>query len=293
MSIVVKETNIPGMTPKRGKVRDVYDFGDAVLLVSSDRISAFDWILPSCIPDKGKVLTQTAAFWFETLGVENHLITIDVEKVPFPAGVDRAVFAGRSTYCKKTAVFPIECIVRGYITGSGWKEYQRCGEVCGIKLPAGLKESEKLAEPIFTPTTKAETGHDQNISFEEMEDLIGKDNARQLRDRSLDIYKRGAAYALERGIIIADTKFEFGQIDGKIILIDEVMTPDSSRFWPLDQYKPGQGQPSFDKQFVRDWLLASDWDRNSNPPELPTEIIEKTREKYVEAFERLSGRKLV
>lgn len=293
MSIVVKETNIPGMTPKRGKVRDVYDFGDAVLLVSSDRISAFDWILPSCIPDKGKVLTQTAAFWFETLGVENHLITIDVDKIPFPEGVDRNVFAGRSTYCKKTVVFPIECIVRGYITGSGWKEYQRCGEVCGIKLPAGLQESEKLAEPIFTPTTKAETGHDQNISFEEMEGLIGKENAQELRDRSLDIYKRGAAYALERGIIIADTKFEFGQIDGKIILIDEVMTPDSSRFWPLDQYKAGQGQPSFDKQFVRDWLLASDWDRNSNPPELPEEIIDKTRKKYVEAFERLSGRKLI
>ncbi len=293
MSFVVKETNIPGMTPKRGKVRDVYDFGNAVLLVSSDRISAFDWILPSCIPDKGKVLTQTAAFWFETLGVENHLITIDIDKIPLPDGTDRSVFAGRSTYCKKTNVFPIECIVRGYITGSGWKEYLRCGEVCGIKLPEGLKESDRLAEPIFTPTTKAETGHDQNISFEEMEDLIGKENARELRDRSLDIYKRGAAYALDRGIIIADTKFEFGQIDGKIILIDEVMTPDSSRFWPLDQYKPGQGQPSFDKQFVRDWLLASDWDRNSTPPELPAEIIEKTREKYVEAFERLSGRKLI
>ncbi len=290
---VVRETNIPGMTPKRGKVRDVYDFGDTVLLVSSDRISAFDWILPSCIPDKGKVLTQTAAWWFETLGVKNHLITIDVDKIPFPAGTDKSQFAGRSTYSHKTKVFPIECIVRGYLSGSGWKGYQQNGEVCGIKLPAGLVESDRLPEPVFTPTTKAETGHDMNISFSEMANQIGSQEAETLRSLSLDIYRRGAERALKKGIIIADTKFEFGLFNNEIILIDEVMTPDSSRFWPLSAYKPGQGQPSFDKQFVRDWLLASTWDRNSTPPQLPDDIIVKTRDKYVEAFEKLTGRKLI
>ncbi|MBQ9873367.1 MAG: phosphoribosylaminoimidazolesuccinocarboxamide synthase [Thermoguttaceae bacterium] len=289
----VLRTSIPGLTPKRGKVRDIYDFGDKLLLVSSDRISAFDYILPTGVPDKGKVLNQTAEFWFETLGVRNHAITTDVDQMPFPEGTDRATFAGRSLLCEKTKVVPIECVVRGYLAGSGWKEYQKSGTVCGIDLPEGLVESSKLAEPIFTPSTKEETGHDQNISFEECADRVGKDVAERLRELSLDIFKRGSEYAAERGIIVADTKFEFGVAsDGEIILVDEVLTPDSSRFWPADLYEPGKGQPSFDKQFVRDWLLASGWDRNSDPPELPDDIVLKTRAKYIEAFERLSGRKL-
>ncbi|MDO5554435.1 MAG: phosphoribosylaminoimidazolesuccinocarboxamide synthase [Planctomycetia bacterium] len=292
MTTTVKETTLAGIPVKRGKVRDVYDFGDQVLLVSSDRISAFDWILPSCIPDKGRVLTQTAAFWFDFLQVPNHLITTDVSAMPLPVGTDLAVFEGRSTLCKKTKVFPIECIVRGHLTGSGWKEYQKSGTVCGIKLPAGLLESARLEEPIFTPTTKAESGHDMNISFEEMVATIGRDAAEILRDRSIDIFKRGREYADARGIIIADTKFEFGLLNDEIILIDEVMTPDSSRFWPKEQYEPGRSQPSFDKQFVRDWLLASDWDRNSTPPELPDDIIEKTREKYRDAYRLLTGKTL-
>lgn len=290
---VVLQTAIPGMTPKRGKVRDIYDFGDKVLLVSTDRISAFDWILPTGIPDKGKVLNQTAEFWFETLGVRNHVITTDVTKMPFPEGTDLTTFEGRSVLCEKTKVIPIECVVRGYLSGSGWKEYQKSETVCGIRLPSGLVESSKLSEPIFTPSTKEETGHDQNISFAECASIIGTDVATKLRDMSLDIFKRGCAYASQRGVIIADTKFEFGRTsDGEIILIDEVLTPDSSRFWPADKYEPGKGQPSFDKQFVRDWLLASGWDRNSNPPTLPEDVVLKTRAKYIEAFERLTDRQL-
>lgn len=290
---VVLQTSIPGMEPKRGKVRDIYDFGDKILLVSSDRISAFDWILPTGVPDKGKVLNQTAEFWFETLGVRNHVITTDVNKMPFPEGTDLKAFEGRSVLCEKTKVVMIECVVRGYLAGSGWKEYQKSQTVCGVKLPAGLVESSRLDEPIFTPSTKEETGHDQNISFEETVDRVGLEVATKLRDMSLDVFKRGSEYALKRGIIVADTKFEFGVAsDGEIILVDEVLTPDSSRFWPADQYEPGKGQPSFDKQFVRDWLLASGWDRNSNPPTLPTDVVLKTREKYIEAFERLTDRKL-
>lgn len=290
---VVLQTSIPGMTPKRGKVRDIYDFGDKVLLVSSDRISAFDWILPTGVPDKGKVLNQTAEFWFETLGVRNHVITTDVEKMDLPSGSDLKMFEGRSVLCEKTKVIPIECVVRGYLSGSGWKEYQQSETVCGIKLPSGLVESSKLSEPIFTPSTKEETGHDQNISFEECANRVGLETATKLRDLSLDIFRRGSDYAATRGIIIADTKFEFGVApSGEIILIDEVLTPDSSRFWPADQYEPGKGQPSFDKQFVRDWLLASGWDRNSTPPTLPDDVVLKTREKYIEAFEKLSGRQL-
>ena len=281
------------MTPKRGKVRDIYDFGDALLLVSSDRISAFDWVLPTGIPDKGKVLNQTAEFWFDRLDVPNHVITTDVEKMPFPKGTDRSQFVGRSTLGKKCKVVPVECVVRGYLSGSGWKEYRESGTVCGIRLPAGLRESDKLPEPIFTPATKAETGHDENISFEQMVEITGRAVAEELREKSLDIFRKGCEYALTRGIIIADTKFEFGEFDGKLILIDEVMTPDSSRFWPADRYEPGKGQPSFDKQFVRDWLTQSGWDKNSPPPELPADVVEKTREKYVEAFEILSGKKLV
>ena len=284
---------ISGMTPKQGKVRDCYDFGDTLLLVSTDRISAFDWILPTPIPDKGKVLNQTAEFWFGMIGVENHLITTDVTKMPFPSGTDLSQFSGRSTLGKKCKVVPIECVVRGYLSGSGWKEYQQCGTVCGIKLPAGLRESDKLEQPIFTPATKAEEGHDENISFEQMVEIVGLDTAEELRRRSIEIFQNGSDYALTRGIIIADTKFEFGLLGDKILLIDEVMTPDSSRFWPADQYEPGHGQPSYDKQFVRDWLLATTWDKNSLPPALPEDIVQKTREKYVEAFTRLTGKKLV
>jgi phosphoribosylaminoimidazole-succinocarboxamide synthase len=289
--MIVRETNIPGLPVRRGKVRDIYDLGDRVLLVSSDRISAFDWILPTAIPDKGCVLNQIAAFWFEQLKEANHLITTDVTKMGLPAGADLAMLTGRSTLCKKTKVVPIECVVRGYLAGSGWKEYQKQGTICGAKLPAGLKESDKLPEPIFTPSTKAETGHDENISFDQMANLIGIDLAKQLQQRSLSIFQRGADYARQRGIIIADTKFEFGLVDGKLLLIDEVLTPDSSRFWPADQYAPGKGQPSFDKQFVRDWLSATPWDKNSPPPALPDDIVQKTRQKYVEAYERLTNRK--
>lgn len=290
---VVLKTSIPGMTAKSGKVRDVYDFGDQILLVSTDRVSAFDWILPSGIPDKGKTLNQIAEFWFETLGVRNHMITTDVEKMPFPEGTDLKMFEGRSVLCEKTKVVPIECVVRGYLSGSGWKEYQASQSVCGVKLPAGLVESSRLEEPIFTPSTKAEVGHDENISFEQTVEIVGRDVAEKLRDLSLDIFRRGSEYALQRGVIVADTKFEFGvAADGEIILIDEALTPDSSRFWPLDQYEPGKGQPSFDKQIVRDWLLQSGWDRNSTPPELPEEVVAKTRAKYLEAFERLTDRKL-
>jgi len=288
---VVLETSIPGLARRRGKVRDVYDLGDQLLLVGTDRISAFDWVLPSGIPDKGRILTQIAAFWFGRLGEPHHLVTTDVERMPLPDGADRDMLAGRSTLCRKTRVVPIECIVRGYLVGSGWKEYKEQGTVCGIRLPAGLVECSKLDEPIFTPSTKAAEGHDENISFERMVEIVGADDAEQLRRRSIEVFRRGAEYAAGRGIIIADTKFEWGRTDdGSLILIDEALTPDSSRFWPADQYQPGHGQPSFDKQFVRDWLLASDWDRNSVPPPLPEDVIARTREKYVEAFERLTGR---
>lgn len=286
---VVLETNLPGVPVRRGKVRDVYDLGDRVLLVSTDRISAFDWVLPSGIPDKGRVLNQIAAFWFDRLGEEHHLITTDVDAMDLPVGTDREMLAGRSSLVRKTKVVPIECVVRGYLTGSGWKEYQASGTVCGIQLPTGLQDSSQLEEPIFTPSTKAETGHDENISFDEMVNVVGRDVAEELRRRSLEIFQRGAEYARSRGILIADTKFEWGVVNDRVILIDEVMTPDSSRFWPADQYAPGRSQPSFDKQFVRDWLTASQWDKNSPPPALPDEVVAKTRAKYIEAYERLTG----
>jgi phosphoribosylaminoimidazole-succinocarboxamide synthase len=260
------------------------------LLVSTDRISAFDWVLPTPIPDKGKVLTRIAAFWFELLGEPNHLITTDVEKMDLPPGVDRNMLAGRSTLCRKTEVVPIECVVRGYLAGSGWKEYQNSGMVCGVKLPAGLVESSRLPEPIFTPSTKAASGHDENISFEQMVEITGRDLAEELRRRSLRVFERGSEYARQRGILIADTKFEFGRVGDELLLIDEVLTPDSSRFWPADQYMPGRGQPSFDKQFVRDWLSSTDWDKNSPPPVLPEDVVAKTRKTYIEAYERLTNR---
>jgi phosphoribosylaminoimidazole-succinocarboxamide synthase len=290
-SRVLLESSVPGLPVRRGKVRDVYDLGDRLLLVSTDRISAFDWILPTAIRDKGRVLTQIASFWFDRIDEPHHLITTNVGEMGLAAEVDRESLAGRTSLVRKTRVVPIECVVRGYLAGSGWKEYRESGTVCGIRLPEGLLESSKLPEPIFTPATKAETGHDENISFQRMVEIVGPAVSEELRTRSVNLFKRGAAYALERGIIIADTKFEFGRLADRLILIDEVLTPDSSRFWPADQYQPGRGQPSFDKQFVRDWLSATDWDKNSPPPALPDDVVEKTRQKYIEAYERLTGRK--
>lgn len=283
------QSDIPGIPVRRGKVRDVYDFGDRLLLVASDRISAFDWVLPTGIPDKGRVLTKISEFWFAHLGVPHHLLSMDPTEVPLPSGVDPEVLRGRSMVVKKSSVVPIECVVRGYLAGSGWKEYRQSQEVCGIRLPSGLVECSQLPEPIFTPATKAEEGHDENISFARMCEIVGHETATTLRDRSLAIYQKGSEHARTKGIIIADTKFEFGVCDGEIILIDEVMTPDSSRFWPMDQYAPGRGQPSFDKQFVRDWLESTTWDKNSPPPALPPEVVTHTRSKYIEAYEQLSG----
>jgi len=290
MPTTILETSLAQLPVRRGKVRDIYDLGDWLLLVSTDRISAFDWVLPSGIPDKGRVLTQLSRFWFERLDVPHHLLSCNVEEFDLPSGIDRGPLVGRSMLARKTEVVPIECVVRGYLSGSALKEYQQTSAVCGIVLPPGLRDSDQLPEPIFTPATKAEIGeHDLNITFNETCQRVGRELAEELRRRSLELYKRGAAYALSRGILIADTKFEFGQVDGELILIDEVLTPDSSRFWPAHDYKPGQGQPSFDKQFVRDWLTESGWDKNSPPPELPPEVVANTRAKYIEAFERISG----
>jgi phosphoribosylaminoimidazole-succinocarboxamide synthase len=289
---VVLQTSVGDLPVRRGKVRDIYDLGDRLLLVSTDRISAFDWILPSGIPDKGRILTQISAFWFDLLGEPNHLITTDVDQMDLPPEVDRRPLAGRTSLVRKTRVVPIECVVRGYLAGSGWKEYRTSGTVCGIKLPVGLKESDRLPEPIFTPATKEESGHDENISFARMVEIVGQPIAEELRRRSLSIFNRGSDYARKRGILIADTKFEWGMTAEGIILIDEVLTPDSSRFWPADAFQPGRGQPSFDKQFVRDWLETTPWDKNSPPPALPDEVVVKTRQKYVEAYERLTGKEL-
>lgn len=282
------QSSIPNMAVKRGKVRDIYDFGDRLLFVATDRISAFDWVLPNGIPDKGRVLTKLSEMWFDRLDIPNHLISMDIDELPLPSGVDREGLEGRSMVVRKTEVVPIECVVRGYLSGSGWKEYQQSGTVCDIPLPEGLRESDKLDELIFTPATKAEEGdHDMNISFETMCGIIGTELSERLRSLSLAIYQEGADFARSKGIIIADTKFEFGQIGDELILIDEVLTPDSSRFWPVDEYEPGHGQPSFDKQFVRDWLLTTDWDKNSPPPQLPADIVTRTRQKYLEGYDRL------
>lgn len=281
------KSELADISVKRGKVRDIYEFDDRLLFVATDRISAFDWVLPSGIPDKGRVLTQLSKMWFQRLDVPNHFLSMDPEDVPLPDGAPLEDLQGRSMVVKRGDVIPVECVVRGYLSGSGWKEYKQSQTVCGIPLPAGLQESAKLDEPIFTPATKAETGHDENISFEVMCQKVGTELSEKLRDMSLDIYHKGAEYAKTRDIIIADTKFEFGMRDGEIMLVDEVLTPDSSRFWPVDQYEPGRGQASFDKQFVRDWLEQTDWDKNSEPPELPTDIIARTREKYIEAYEKL------
>ena len=282
------QSSIPNMAVKRGKVRDIYDFGDRLLFVATDRISAFDWVLPNGIPDKGRVLTKLSEMWFDRLDIPNHLISMDIDELPLPSGVDREGLEGRSMVVRKTEVVPIECVVRGYLSGSGWKEYQQSGTVCDIPLPEGLRESDKLDELTFTPATKAEEGeHDMNISFETMCGIIGTELSERLRSLSLAIYQEGADFARSKGIIIADTKFEFGQIGDELILIDEVLTPDSSRFWPVDEYEPGHGQPSFDKQFVRDWLLTTDWDKNSPPPQLPADIVTRTRQKYLEGYDRL------
>jgi phosphoribosylaminoimidazole-succinocarboxamide synthase len=301
MSAPVIKTNLPGLPCTRGKVRDVYDLGDRLLLVSTDRISAFDWVLPTPIPDKGRVLTQLSNFWFNQLDAPHHLLETDVSRMDLPAGSDLDALAGRTVLVRKTKVVPIECVVRAYISGSAWREYCETGHVAGVSLPTGLQESERLPAPMFTPATKAPMGeHDENITFAEMQQRVGAELAEALRQRSLDAYALGARRAQEQGILLADTKFEFGLLqdaaapggrfsEESLLLIDEVMTPDSSRFWPADNYQEGRGQPSFDKQFVRDWLSGSGWDKNSPPPELPEEVVEQTRAKYIEAFERITG----
>lgn len=277
----------------QGKVRDLYDLGDKLLLVATDRISAFDYILEDEIPNKGRVLTQLSCFWFDLLSdvVENHLISADVADLPEEFKPYEEYLDGRFMLVKKAQMYPVECIVRGYLTGSGLKDYQKTGAVCGIKLPEGLENGSKLPEPIFTPSTKAEIGdHDENISFERCAEILGDEAAQDLRDLTLAVYTKASEHAAERGIIIADTKFEFGTVDGQIILADEVLTPDSSRFWGADVYEVGKEQPSFDKQFVRNWLNAN-WDRTGNPPRLPEDVIAKTSEKYIQAYETITGKK--
>jgi phosphoribosylaminoimidazole-succinocarboxamide synthase len=286
------QSNVPGISCRRGKVRDVYDLGDKLAIVATDRISAFDWILPTPIPDKGRILTQMTLFWLELLGVPNHLLGTDLSRIGPAFAARQNELAGRTMLVRKATVVPIECVVRGFLAGSGWKEYRQTHKVCGEVLPLGLRESDKLNEPIFTPATKEESGHDINISFTEMSDMVGHQLAARLRDLSLEVYGHAAAYARGRGILIADTKLEWGTVpSGDILLIDEVLTPDSSRFWPADGYAPGKSQPSFDKQYVRDWLERTGWDKASPPPELPEDVVDHTRAKYVEAFERLTGQR--
>ena len=291
---VIQQTDVPGQNPMRGKVRDVYDLGDKLLIVATDRISAFDVVMANGIPYKGIVLTQISKFWFGFLGgkVEHHLISDDIKDFPQPFSDQPSQFKGRSMLVKKVQVLPIECVVRGYLAGSGWKEYQQSQTVCGIKLPAGLQQCQKLPEPIFTPATKAERGqHDENISFEEAAKIVGNERATYVRDRSIDIFQKGSEYAESRGLILADTKFEWGVTDdGKIILIDEVLTPDSSRFWPADKYAPGRDQESFDKQFVRNYLEDIQFNKSGPGVELPEDIVLKTSQKYIEAYERLTNK---
>jgi phosphoribosylaminoimidazole-succinocarboxamide synthase len=293
------ETSLDGLKLyRRGKVRDVYEVDDALLIVATDRISAFDYVLGSGIPDKGKVLTQLSGFWFERMGdlVPHHLISLDVDRFPDAARPHAAVLRGRTMLTRKTDPIPIECVARGYLSGSGWKEYQQTGSVCGITLPPGLRESDRLPEPIFTPATKADSGHDVNISEQEAGRLVGTDLIARLKALTLEIYRRGCEHAESKGIIIADTKFEFGLVsqggDREIVLIDEVLTPDSSRFWPQASYAPGHGVPSFDKQFVRDYLEDIKWNKQPPVPSLPEEVVARTREKYVDAFRLLTGREL-
>jgi phosphoribosylaminoimidazole-succinocarboxamide synthase len=295
------QTSFPDLTLRaRGKVRDIYDVGDDLLIVATDRISAFDYVLGSGIPDKGKVLNQLSAFWFERMDdlVPHHALATDTSMFPPALQPHASVLRGRSMVCRRTRPIPIECVARGYLSGSGWKEYQQNGSVCGVTLPSGLRESDRLPEAIFTPATKAESGHDINISEDEAAKLVGRDLVTRLKALTLEIYRRGAEHAETRGIIVADTKFEFGLVgDGNpatdVVLIDEVLTPDSSRFWPRDQYAAGQGQPSFDKQYVRDYLEQIRWNKQPPVPSLPESVVQRTRDKYVEAFRRLTGRELI
>ncbi len=292
---VLLETSIPYLKlHNKGKVREIFEIDGNLLLIATDRISAFDVILPNGIPHKGKVLTQMSEFWFELIGelTENHLITTSIDEIDKITEEDRDLLRGRSMLVKKVDVIPVECIVRGYLAGSGWKEYKEHGTVCKINLPDNLKESDKLPEPIFTPSTKAESGHDENISFEEAVKTTGKELAEEIRQKSIAIYKKASEYALTKGIIISDTKFEWGKYGDKVILIDEVLTPDSSRFWPMESYSPGKPQPSFDKQFVRDYLESCGWDKNPPPPLLPEDIIRTTSEKYLEAYTKLTGKEI-
>jgi phosphoribosylaminoimidazole-succinocarboxamide synthase len=293
MTSVVRETHLEGLPLRRGKVRDVYDLGDRLLIVATDRLSAYDVVLPTGIPDKGRILTALSLWWFDFLKdiTPNHLLTADVSQMGPAAKAKAPLLAGRTMLCRKAKVFPVECVVRGYLAGSGWREYKASGTVCGVRLPKGMKQCDRLPEPIFTPATKAEAGHDENISLEQAKEVLGKETATTLRDRSLAVYAKAAEYARRHGILIADTKFEWGEAEGRIFLIDEVLTPDSSRFWPADSYEPGHDQPSFDKQFVRNWLDTLDWDRTPPGPVLPDDIVAKTRAKYVEAYERLTGKR--
>ena len=294
----LKESHLPLSLVNRGKVRDIYSVdGDKLFIVTSDRLSAFDYVLPNPIPFKGKVLTQISVFWFDYFRslVSHHLLSTDISKMGFTKELVNQFgkeLEGRSMLVKRAKPFPVECVVRGYIMGSGWKDYLKSGSVCGHRLPKGLKQCEQFPEPLFTPATKATTGHDENISFEEVVKLVGENKARKLRDLSIGIYKKGAAYAESKGIIVADTKFEFGEVNGEIILIDEVLTPDSSRFWPKDTYEPGHDQTSFDKQIVRNYLLEIGWDQKPPVPELPQTIVEKTSVAYREIYKRLTGRKI-
>jgi phosphoribosylaminoimidazole-succinocarboxamide synthase len=289
--VTLLESTLEGIPKRHGKVRDVYDLGDRLLLVATDRISAFDWVLPTGIPDKGRVLTGLSAFWFGLLSVPNHLISISIEDLGLDLPADlRESLRGRSMLVRKARVVPFECVVRGYLSGSAWKEYRQGGSVCGLRLPAGLVESQRV-DPIFTPATKADRGHDENVSFETMASSVGVEVAGSLRALSLEVYHTAAAFALQRGLILADTKFEWGFDDrtGELLLVDEVLTPDSSRYWSAEGYHPG-GPLSFDKQFVRDWLEGTGWDKASPPPELPDEVVVGTRARYIEAYERLCGR---
>jgi phosphoribosylaminoimidazole-succinocarboxamide synthase len=294
MQLAQTSIDLPGFKKLRsGKVREVFDLGETLLFVATDRISAFDVILPDPIPHKGAVLNQVSAFWFKRFDrVDNHFVTADPDQFPSELQPFRQELAGRSMIVKKTKPLAVECVVRGYLAGSGWKEYQGSQSVCGIKLPGGLKLGSQLPEPIFTPATKAEAGHDENIDMKRCAEILGDDIARQVKQLSLGIYSAGREHAQQRGIIVADTKFEFGTVNGKLLLIDEVLTPDSSRFWPADQYVVGQSPPSFDKQFVRDYLETLDWNKTPPGPKLPGDVIARTAAKYVEAFERLTGEKL-
>jgi phosphoribosylaminoimidazole-succinocarboxamide synthase len=295
MQISVQTTaDLPGIKKLRsGKVREVFDLGETLLFVATDRISAFDVVLPDPIPHKGAVLNQLSAFWFTQFDqIDNHFVTADFDQFPKELRDYRQQLAGRSMIVRKTKPLPVECVVRGYLAGSGWKEYQESQTVCGIRLPGGLAQASKLPEPIFTPATKAEAGHDQNIDMQRCAEILGKETAERVKELSLQIYSAGRDHADQRGIIVADTKFEFGMLEGKLLLIDEVLTPDSSRFWPKDQYVVGQSPPSFDKQFVRDYLETLDWDKAPPGPRLPGDVIARTAAKYVEAFERLTGEKL-